>query len=79
MLISASCKPAYALESIDSQQNEVIEHHATNENSPSTVNRAAVTENCQRWVVRVLTRLAEVGVIEDESVALAENILEPMN
>ncbi|KAH6623114.1 hypothetical protein F5144DRAFT_496204, partial [Chaetomium tenue] len=32
------------------------------------INRASVTENCQGWVIRVLRRLVEEGMVEDMAV-----------
>lgn len=75
---SKSFRTAYILGSIDEDQAKMIDYHCRNEQPPSAPNRAAVTENCQRWIVRVLKRLGEDGVIKQSSIGLAESILQPM-
>lgn len=62
----------------DSQYDRVI-HITKTEPAPRAANRAAVTENCQGWVIRVLTRLAKEGIVQESAVSRLEGHKDPIN
>ena len=45
-----------------------VDEIARAEKPPSAPNRAAVTEHCQGWTVRVVRRLVEEGIVERDGV-----------
>jgi hypothetical protein len=46
------------------------------EKPPSAPNRAAVTEHCQGWTVRVVRRLVEEGIAEKRVVGVLEGCMD---
>jgi hypothetical protein len=46
------------------------------EKPPSAPNRAAVTEHCQGWTVRVVRRLVEEGIAEERVVGVLEGCMD---
>jgi hypothetical protein len=46
------------------------------EKPPSAPNRAAVTEHCQGWVVRVVRQLVEEGIAEERIVGVLEGCMD---
>ncbi|KAF1848978.1 uncharacterized protein K460DRAFT_83742 [Cucurbitaria berberidis CBS 394.84] len=67
------------VESVPPATEDLVRDCADSEPPPSAPNRAAVTENCQAWVCRVLTRLAQQGIVKEEKVASARRMVEPIN
>lgn len=47
------------------QQATVVKQVAENE-PPRTPNRQSLRENCQGWTVRVISKLAERGIVPDK-------------
>ncbi|GES60472.1 hypothetical protein ATEIFO6365_0002098300 [Aspergillus terreus] len=45
---------------------------------PRAESRALVTENCQGWVVRVISRLVERGIVQEQKLEMARSMLEPV-
>ena len=56
-----------------------VDEIARAEKPPSAPNRAAVTEHCQGWTVRVVRRLVEEGIVKrDGVVGMLEGYLDPI-
>ena len=55
-----------------------IKHCAENTVPPTAPNAAAVTENCQHWVVRVLHGLQNQGIVTQEKVNEVNNLVQPL-
>jgi hypothetical protein len=55
-----------------------VDEIAKGEKPPSAPNRAAVTEHCQGWSVRVVKRLVEEGVVEGRLVGVLEGCMDPI-
>ncbi|KAH6973917.1 hypothetical protein EDB80DRAFT_595733 [Ilyonectria destructans] len=49
------------------------------EPAPSAANRAAVTENCEGWVIRVLWCLVNEGRVEEGAVTMLQGYMDPIN
>lgn len=60
---SASFLNIYQLAIISEQQAMVVRQIAESEPPPKATNRASVQENCQGWIVRVITKLVEKGIV----------------
>lgn len=48
------------------------------EPAPRAVNRAAVTENCQGWVIRVLQRLAGEDIVAESAITALQESMDPV-
>ena len=59
-------------------QFATVDHIAKEEPAPRAESRAAVTENCQGWVIRVLRRLVEEGIVEQNKVTMLQGYMEPV-
>jgi hypothetical protein len=59
-------------------QCTTIRHCAENTVPPTAPNAAAVTENCQHWVVRVLYGLQNQGIVTQEKVNEANGLVQPL-
>ncbi|KAM4059899.1 hypothetical protein HRG_002481 [Hirsutella rhossiliensis] len=59
-------------------QFATVDRIARAEPAPLAVNRAAVTENCQGWVMRVLRRLMDVGIVKESSVTILQGYMDPV-
>jgi hypothetical protein len=55
-----------------------VDEIAKGERPPSAPNRAAVTEHCQGWTVRVVKRLVEEGIVEERVVGVLEGCMDPI-
>lgn len=56
----------------------VVDKAVREETPPSAPSRAAVTENCQGWTMRVLMRLAASGVVKAEVFASLRDRMDPL-
>ncbi|ODA79145.1 hypothetical protein RJ55_04737 [Drechmeria coniospora] len=45
---------------------------------PRAANRAAVKENCQGWVINVLCRLVQEGIVEQRAVTVLQGHMDPI-
>ncbi|KAH7316762.1 hypothetical protein B0I35DRAFT_479580 [Stachybotrys elegans] len=57
-------------------QRKTVEDIVHAEPPPSAVNRAAVTENCQGWVIRVLRRLVEEGIAQESIIPMLQRYMD---
>ncbi|KAM4067615.1 hypothetical protein HRG_012319 [Hirsutella rhossiliensis] len=65
--------------SLSDSQFARVDRVARAEPAPRAVNRAAVTENCQGWVIRVLWRLVSEGIVEESTVTMLQGYMDPIN
>lgn len=63
---------------ISSSQFARVDGIARAEPAPRAANRAAVFENCQGWVIRVLRRLIEEENVEESAVAMLQGYMDPV-
>lgn len=63
---------------LSDSQFAIINRITREEPPPCAINRAAVTENCQGWAVRVLSRLVGEGVVEQKSVDGLRTQMDPV-
>ncbi len=63
---------------VTAAQRATVEEVVGTEAPPQAPSRAAVTENCQGWVVRVLTRLAAEGIVEEDKVDKLREQMDPV-
>lgn len=66
VLSSNSYKDSYIIAQPTEQQAAKIRYWATHETPPSAPNQAAVQENCQGWVIRVINRLVTEGIVQQK-------------
>jgi hypothetical protein len=52
---------------------------ARTEPPPHAASRGVVTENCQGWTMRVLWRLVQEGVVEQTSVTMLQQYMDPIS
>ncbi|KAK4126632.1 hypothetical protein N657DRAFT_643418 [Parathielavia appendiculata] len=55
-----------------------VDEIARAESPPRAVNRAAVREHCQGWVVRVVKQLVKEGIVKEGIVAGLEAVMDPI-
>ncbi|KAJ8120227.1 hypothetical protein O1611_g10420 [Lasiodiplodia mahajangana] len=68
---------SYNLGPLDDNGRRMVEFCAGNQLPPTAENAAAVTENCQGWVIRVLKDLEARGVIAQGTAASHQRMMEP--
>lgn len=78
MFLSESFFDSFTMARLTEAQAARVHHWATQETPPSAPNLAAVTENCQGWVVRVVKRLVEEGIVEPKWVLESEKMKQPV-
>lgn len=67
----------YQLAEITTEEQEgVVKEVAEREVPPKAENRAAVTENCQGWCVRVIGRLVEKGIVPAGKVEMMRSMMD---
>jgi hypothetical protein len=76
LLSSASYHTSYVLAQLEDGEEATVRWYAEREAAPRAENRASVMENCQGWTIRVLKRLREAGIVNEEWVTFAEGIKE---
>lgn len=59
-------------------QLATVDRIARAEPAPRAASRAAVTENCQGWVMRVLRRLVEEEIVDENTVAILQRYMDPV-
>lgn len=65
--------------SLTNAQYDVVDRIARSEPAPRAVNRAAVVENCQGWVIRVLRRLVDEAIVPESAVDMLQGYMDPLN
>ena len=68
----------YHLASVTEEQEELVRQVAEQEPPPQAANRQSVTENCQGWTVRVITKLVEMGIVPTAKLEMARSMVEPI-
>ncbi|KAJ5183471.1 hypothetical protein N7492_001087, partial [Penicillium capsulatum] len=72
-IVNSECfSNLYQLATVSEEQGLVVNEVAQKEPPPRAPDRRSVTENCQGWVVRVIEKLVERGIV------LARSMLEPL-
>lgn len=72
-------KDSYIISEPDEQQMVRISYWVNSEDPPGAPNQAAVHENCQGWVIRVITRLVSEGIVQQRWLDFAVSIKQPVN
>ena len=75
---SASFLNLYHLNTVTEQQATIVQQIAASEHPPRAMNRAAVTENCQGWTLRVISKLVQRGIVPAEKLQMARSMLQPV-
>lgn len=75
---SASFLSLYHLGTVTESQAALVQQIAASERPPSALNRAAVTENCQGWTIRVISKLVDRGIVSVEKLEMARSLLQPI-
>ncbi|KAE8155163.1 hypothetical protein BDV25DRAFT_146628 [Aspergillus avenaceus] len=78
LTVSEAFLTLYELAPVTEEQRLIVEDIASKERPPSAANRRSVTENCQGWTVRVITRLVERGIVPDDKLEMAKSMLQPL-
>lgn len=68
----------YNLATVGEEEVITLREIVDSEPPPRAESRALVTENCQGWAVRVISRLAERGVVQEKKLEMARSMLEPV-
>lgn len=76
--ISKSFKDAHLIAQPNTQQVKRVWYWATNEPPPSAPNQAAVQENSQGWIIRVIERLVAEGIVQQNWHTWAVSIKQPL-
>lgn len=76
---SEAYKDSYQVASLNAQQAKIVGDIANSEVPPSAINQAAVTENCQGWVVRVITKFVTEGIVAQSWLTFARSMQQPLN
>ncbi|PIG89417.1 hypothetical protein AARAC_003835 [Aspergillus arachidicola] len=74
---SESFLTLYQLASVTEGQAMVVKSIADRETPRRAVNRREVKENCQGWVVRVIGRLVEEGIVSGSKLEMARAMMQP--
>lgn len=56
-----------------------VDEVARSEPPPRARNRTSIRENCQDWVIRVLLKLSEDGIVDYEDVVDLQRYMDPIN
>lgn len=64
---------------LSKEQLARVDQIARTESPPSAPSRAAVTENCQGWAIRVLRRLVDEKIVEEKAVDILQKLMDPIN
>ena len=76
ILASVTFKDTTVIAEPNAEQASRIAHWAVNVPPPSAPNQAAVEENCQGWIIRVVRHLVEEGIVEDNRLTYIESLKE---
>lgn len=57
---------------------EIVKKVAANEPPPQAPSRKEVKENCQYWAIRVMKKLVELGMMDQQKVVDCQNLLQPL-
>ncbi|KAI1910048.1 hypothetical protein LOZ12_004721 [Ophidiomyces ophidiicola] len=71
ILDSESLKDIYFIASVTEKQAAIVKQIADQEPPPRAASRKEVKENCQGWVLRVLSRLVEKGFVDRAKLEMA--------
>ncbi|KAJ5262491.1 hypothetical protein N7497_009294 [Penicillium chrysogenum] len=75
---SGSFLNIYHLAAVTEEQQTVVRDVAAAEVPPRAEDRKSVTENCQGWSIRVITKLVGLGLVPTAKLDMARNMLEPV-
>ena len=78
LVSSTSYKDSFVLALPNEQDAGRVRYWATREPPPSAPNQAAVRENCQAWVIRVVARLVEEGIIHKSWLSRIKEMQQPV-
>ena len=78
LLNSTSYITSYILAKPTEQEAALVDYWAYREPPPSAPTQAAVHENCQGWIIRVLRRLVEERIVQQDWLDFAVNLQEPL-
>ncbi|KAI9666808.1 MAG: hypothetical protein M1831_001584 [Alyxoria varia] len=75
---SKSYKAGFVIAYPTDKQAEKIRSWANREPPPRAANQAAVTENCQGWIIRVIGRLVAEGIVEQKWMNYMRELQQPV-
>jgi hypothetical protein len=79
IIVSSTYKEGRTLNgNLTEDQRARIQYWAENTVPPSAPNAGAVTENCQHWAVRVLSRLQNEGIVTQGKVKEVAGLVQPL-
>ncbi|WEW54795.1 hypothetical protein PRK78_000220 [Emydomyces testavorans] len=73
-----SFRTIYFIANLTDDDAAVVKEVAEQEPPPRAASRKDVKENCQGWAVRVLARLADLGIVDATKVEMARAMLQPI-
>lgn len=68
----------YNLATVTEEQQAMVRNIAAAEVPPRAKDRKSVTENCQGWTFRVITKLVGLGLVSTSKLEMAKSMLEPV-
>lgn len=68
----------YHLAAVTEEQQAVVSNVAAAEVPPRAKDRKSVTENCQGWTFRVITKLVGLGLVPTSKLDMARSMREPV-
>ncbi|KAI1965381.1 hypothetical protein LOZ58_001228 [Ophidiomyces ophidiicola] len=77
ILDSESLKDIYFIALVTEKQAAIVKQIADQEPPPRAARRKEEKENCQGWVIRVLSRLVEKGFVDRAKLEMAKSMEQP--
>lgn len=68
----------YQLAVMKEQQEMLVKQVADIGPPPQALNREPITDNCQGWVVRVITKLVERDIVPSSKLEMARSMMQPV-
>lgn len=78
LMTSHSFHTIYHIAELTESQAAITKEVCDHEIPPSAPNRRLVTENCQSWVVRVVSKLVKFGIEKEEKLEMARQLQDPI-
>lgn len=78
LMTSHSFHTIYHIAELTESQAAITKEVCDHEIPPSAPNRRLVTENCQSWVVRVVSKLVKLGIVKEEKLEMARQLQDPI-
>ena len=77
IISSRSFHTLFHIAELTELQAAIVKEVCDHEIPPSAPNRRLVTENCQSWVIRVVSKLVKLGIVK-EKLEMARQLQDPI-